>query len=165
MDLDLVVPILSRWLHIFAAIIAVGGSIFIRFILTPIAKSTLDAETHLKLRETVTRRWMKWVHTCILLFLISGFYNYLVVTRHVHEDQPLYHALFGMKFLLALVVFGLAIFLTLSRPIGVKLRDNGKVWMSLLILCAAAIVMISGVMKNIPQSTSVEAAMEETAAE
>ena len=165
MNPDLILPIVMRWLHIFAAIVAVGGSIFLRFVLAPVAKATLEPETHIKLRENVSLRWMKFVHTCILLFLVSGFYNYLVITAPQHPDQPLYHALFGTKFLLALVVFALAIVLTSSKSFGYKARENAKVWLSLLVFCAVAIVMISGVMKNLPKAGPVAepAAVEDAA--
>jgi len=36
----------------------------------------------------------------VALLLISGLYNYLAVTRVQHAGQPLYHMLFGIKFLL-----------------------------------------------------------------
>ena len=143
-------PLVMRWIHILSAIVALGGSIFIRFVLMPSAQQVLDDETHAKLRATITRRWMKFVHTCILLFLISGFYNYLVVQRPIHDGQAIYHMLFGIKFLLALVVFALAVALTSLKPWSEKLRANSKFWLLLLIALALVIVGISGVMKFVP---------------
>ena len=143
-------PLVMRWIHILSAIVALGGAIFIRFVMMPSAQQVLEDETHAKLRAAITRRWMKFVHTCILLFLISGFYNYLVVLRPIHDGQAIYHALFGIKFLLALVVFALAVALTSLKPWSEKLRANAKFWMMLLVVLAVIIVGISGALKFIP---------------
>ena len=162
---DLILPILARWAHVIAAIIPVGGAIFIRFVLLPSAESVLDDETHDKLRTTMWRRWQLMVHVSIGFLIISGFYNYLVVMRPLHEDQPLYHALFGIKFLIALVVFLLAILLTSRKKYSERFRNNARFWMGILVTCALIVVMISGVMKNLPRTnghaTAVVEAVEE----
>lgn len=143
-------PLVMRWMHILAAIVALGGSIFIRFVLQPSAKQVLDDKTHADLRAAVTRRWMRFVHTCILLFLVSGFYNYLAIQAPAHKGQSIYHMLFGIKFLLALVVFALAIALTSLKPWSAKLRANAPFWLGLLIALAVVVVGISGYMRAIP---------------
>ncbi|MBI5092448.1 MAG: hypothetical protein HZB26_08385 [Candidatus Hydrogenedentes bacterium] len=141
-----------RWTHILTAITAIGGTIFIRFVLIPVAESVLDDETHARLRAGLVKRWQKFVHTCIMMFLISGFYNYFVVTGPAHSGQPLYHALFGIKFLLALAVFGLAVVLTSTKDWSKGIRANAKTWLGLLVALGVVVVMVSGVMKNIPKS-------------
>ncbi|NUM53111.1 MAG: hypothetical protein HUU46_05655 [Candidatus Hydrogenedentes bacterium] len=148
---DLVLPLIMRWAHILAAIVAVGGAVFVRFVLMPSAQQTLDDKTRAELRAAVTRRWMKFIHTCILLFLISGFYNYLVIQAPAHKGQSIYHMLFGIKFLLALVVFALAIALASLKPWSEKLRANAKLWQGLLVALAVVIVLISGYMRSIPR--------------
>ncbi len=145
------VPLLMRWMHILSAITAVGGVVFLRFVLIPAAERVLDESTHAKLRDAVIGRWQKLVHLCILLFLISGFYNYLVITRHDHAGQALYHALFGIKFLLALAVFGLAVALTSLKPWSQALRAKAKTWLLVLVVLALGIVLISGTMKLLPK--------------
>jgi len=153
MNSDLIVPVIMRWLHIFSAIIAVGGSIFIRFVLVPVGASVLPGEQFIALREKVVGRWRIFVHTCILFLLISGFYNYLVLSLPTHHGQAIYHILFGIKFLLALSVFILAIMVTSSNPYGSSLRDKGKTWLGLLVALMVCIVLISGVLKNLPKTT------------
>ena len=115
MPKEMILPLIMRWAHVLAAIVAVGGSIYMRFVLMPVAASVLEEEPHKRLRAALTRLWQRFVHACILLFLVSGFYNYLAVTRLNHVSQPLYHALFGIKFLLALGVFALALILTSNQ--------------------------------------------------
>jgi uncharacterized membrane protein len=143
-----------RWTHILTAITAIGGSIFMRFVLMPVANTVLDEETHARLRTGLVKRWQRFVHTCILLFLISGFYNYFVVTGPAHPHQPLYHAMFGVKFLLALAIFAIAVVLTSTKDWSKGARANAKLWLGLLVALGVIVVMISGVMKNIPKPTA-----------
>ena len=145
-----VVALIMRWLHVLAAIVAVGGAIFMRWVLIPSAKSTLDDATHQNLRAEVIGRWKRFVHTAILLFLVSGFYNYLEVTRHAHDGQAIYHMLFGIKFLLALAVFALAIGLTSSKGWAAGMRARSPFFLSILIALSVAVVFIAGYMKLIP---------------
>ena len=144
--------LVMRWIHILTAITAIGGSIFMRFVLMPVAQSVLDEEAHKGLRAGLVRRWQKFVHTCILLFFISGFYNYFLVTAPTHQGQPLYHALFGVKFLLALAVFTIAVALTSTKDWSQKVRANAKMWLALLVALGVLVVMISGVMKNLART-------------
>lgn len=155
MSIELV-PLIMRWMHVFAAIVALGGSIYIRFVLMPTAQTVLDEKSHTELRTALTRRWMKFVHTCILLFLVSGFYNYIVIQAPHHKGQAAYHALFGVKFLLALAVFAIAVALTSLKPWSQKLRANARSWMAVLIVLAVAVVCISGVMRALPAATAAQ---------
>src|SRR5690606_27207979 len=98
MTLEMLVPLIMRWLHILSAIVAVGGSFFMFFVLRPATVSVLPEGLRLSLREAVTMRWKRYVHTAIALFLISGLYNYLVITMPQHQDHSAYHMLFGIKF-------------------------------------------------------------------
>ena len=142
--------LIMRWLHVLPAIMAVGGAIFMRFVLMPAAAGALDDEAHGKLRAAVIKRWRMIVHLSILLFLISGFYNYLAVTRHQHPDNGLYHAMFGVKFILALVVFFFAIALTSSKAWSEGFRSKAATWLGLLVALAVAVVLIAGFMKVMP---------------
>jgi uncharacterized membrane protein len=142
-------PLLMRWAHVISAVVAVGGSFFIWLVLLPVAGRVLAAEQAGELRAALTKRWAKFVHTCILLFLVSGFYNYLVVTGPRHEGNGQYHMLFGIKFLLALVVFVLAVILTSSKPWSAKFKQN-PIFLTLLVVTSLIVVMLGGYMKLMP---------------
>jgi uncharacterized membrane protein len=154
MTAELALAILMRWTHIVAAITAVGGTVFLSFVFLPAAEKTLSRAEQGRLREALIGRWRRVVHVCILAFLVSGFYNYLAITRFAHTGQPLYHALFGVKFLLALGVFGLAVALTSRRSWSEALRGRMRLWGGILAAMAIVVVMISGVMKNLPRTQS-----------
>lgn len=143
------VQLLMRWMHVLTAVVVVGGTAFMRLVLAPAAGSTLDEPTHSELRRVLLSRWRKVVHTGILLFLISGFYNYLFVTRFAHTDRA-YHMFFGIKFLLALLVFALAILLTSSKPYAERFRTRGGLWTGVLLVLAFVVIMLGGYMKALP---------------
>jgi uncharacterized membrane protein len=143
-----------RWLHIIAAIVAVGGSTYLCLVLMPIAGKVLSHEEHERLRQPLMRRWKIFVHTCILLFLVSGFYNYIVVTLPLHSGQPLYHMMMGVKILLAFAVFALAIGLTSRFGWSAALRAKPRRWLGVLLLCAYVIVLIAGILRMMPHASS-----------
>jgi uncharacterized membrane protein len=149
MDSSLVLPAIMRWVHMLAAVAVAGGIFFHMLVLRPAIAKALTAEQALALREPLMRRWKMIIHPSIVLFLLSGFYNYLVVTSPQHEGQALYHALFGVKFLLSLAVLGLAIVLTSTRTWSERWREGGGAWIGLT-LVTLAVILIGGVMKTLP---------------
>ena len=107
---------LLRWAHVLAAIVAMGGLVFARFALLP-ALSELDASTRDRVHERIRRHWLPWVIGAITLLLASGLANFLLFNARVKGEEwaggqwmreTNYHALFGAKFLMALVAFYLA---------------------------------------------------------
>ena len=149
-SLEQIVALLSRWTHILFAIVAIGGACFMRFVLNGAAVEALDETGRTALHQAVVKRWKRWVMISIALLLASGFYNYLVVTRAQHAGQALYHALFGVKFLLALSVFTLASALTGRAKLFNRVRERGPLWLGVLVALAVLVVLIAGVMKLIP---------------
>lgn len=140
------ITILSRWIHIGTAIVLVGGTCFLRFVLTPAAAQLAEAE-HAKLKELVLNRWKKFVHGGIALFILSGFYNFIVVQVPKHRGDGRYHALVGTKILLAFVIFFLASALVGRSKSFEGMRKNAKSVQLIIILLAAVIVGISGYAK------------------
>ncbi len=141
----LLIDVISRVVHVGTAITLVGGSLFTLWVLMPSAKE-LDDGPHNHLATAIGSRWKRIVHPGILLFLISGFYNYYRAIEH-HSGDSLYHALVGIKILLALVVFFLAAALVGKSPKLEPIRASRAKWLKVLVLLAAAIVCISGFVK------------------
>lgn len=150
MDLgELSINTLSRFVHVATAIVLVGGTVFMRFVLMPAAEK-LSPESHDSLRAALGAVWKRFVHVGILLFLLTGFYNYLRVMVPNHRGDSLYHALMGIKILLALVVFFLASVLVGRAAAFEKMRQKRKLWLGVIILLAAVIVVISSFVKVRP---------------
>jgi uncharacterized membrane protein len=164
-----------RWAHILGAVIAVGGLAFARFGLLP-ALADFDEETRTRIHESIRRRWLPWVIGAITLLLASGLANFLLFNSLVKEQgwaggmwmrQTSYHALFGVKFLLAMAVFYFASGLV-GRGQGTQwIRDNRATWLSVTLGMAVGIVMLSGWMRQLHTGPNIVAdggvVLEETA--
>ena len=146
MELADVTALVSRWAHILAAIAAVGGTIFARFVLLP-SQTVLAPEQREALHREMRARWSKIVAASIGLLLISGLYNFVLIVRT--ESLPRwYHPLFGVKFLIALVIFMIASLLSGRTIAAEKLRSNARFWMSLNIALAVIVVCLSGLLRS-----------------
>ena len=152
MDTDLIMPVIFRWLHIGPVIVAIGGAFFTRYIILPSLAETLSEDQRGQVHSAVTRRWKRVLHICIGLILISGIYN--VYRGIVVLEKPmLYHILFLPKFLAALGIFFIASALVGKSEAFENMRRENKKWLGVLIALAVVIVLISGVMKNLPTGT------------
>ena len=141
----LAIDVVSRFIHVAAAIVMVGGTVFMRFILMPAAAELPQAE-HDQLRQRLLARWKRVVHAGIGLLLLSGGYNFLRAIPN-HKGDGLYHGLVGTKILLALVVFFIASALVGRSATFEKMRQNRAKWMGLIVLLAFVIVGLSGFVK------------------
>jgi uncharacterized membrane protein len=144
-------PIVLRFLHIAPAVVAGGATIFARVALLPALASLPDAD-RLRLKEAIDRRWRVVVMVCITLLFLSGTANFLLYQAPAHKGQSLYHALFGIKFVAAMIVFFLASALS-GRSAGLAwIRANARFYVGIAAALVLAIVLISNVLKNIPQA-------------
>jgi uncharacterized membrane protein len=154
------IDIVSRIVHIATAIVLVGGSFFTAFVLLPSAKK-LSEESHDLLAGEIKGRWKRYVHVGILLFLVSGFYNYFRAMG-LHKGDGLYHGLVGTKMLLAFAIFFIASALVGRSAKLQSMRENRSFWLTTMLLMAAVIVAISGFVKvrgvvTPPTTVSIEA--------
>ncbi len=138
--------LISRWVHILAAMTAVGGMIFMRFVLMPSAKASLTDEQHDSLRATILPAWGRIVHIAITVLLLSGIYNAIVVFGKLDKPMP-YHAIFGVKFILAVVLFFFSIALAGRSNATAGLRKNAPKWLAANIAIAMVIVLLSNILK------------------
>ena len=145
------VNLVSRWLHILAAITAVGGTIFARFVVVP-SLEPVDAEQRTALHAAMRARWSKLVAAAIGFLLLSGLYNIAYISME-YELPPWYHPLFGIKFLLAFGIFTLASLLAGKTPAAENLRRHQKMWLNVNIVLAVLVVCISGILRTAEQDT------------
>lgn len=140
-----VVDVISRFIHVATAIVMVGGTVFMRYVLMP-AAAELSQTEHDQLRQRLLARWKRVVHSGIGLFVVSGFYNFFQALPK-HKGDSLYHALVGTKVLLAFIIFFIASALVGRSAAFEKMRQQRAKWMGVIVLLAAAIVGISGFVK------------------
>ena len=108
------VDIFSRWLHILAAAVAVGGLIYARLIVSP-SLGILDAEQRAQVLSQLSARFRPIVVAVIVILVATGSYNLLGILQE--GVVTAYHMAFGIKFLLALHIFGM-LFLISTPPSG-----------------------------------------------
>jgi uncharacterized membrane protein len=144
--------IVLRFLHIAPAVVAGGATIFARFALLP-ALATLPEAERVRLKDAIDRRWRVVVMVCITLLLLSGIANFVIYQAPAHKGQPLYHALFGVKFMAAMMVFFLASALSGRSASLAGIRANARFWVGVAATLVIAIVLISAVLRNIPHAT------------
>lgn len=141
MDTDFLLALISRWIHVGTAIVLVGGTSFIRFVLAPALQGQPP-----ELMDSVRGRWKKFIHAGIALFILTGFFNYFKGMA-THKGDSLYHMLIGTKIILAFVVFFFASVLVGRSKGTQKFRDQSAKWTGIVLLLSAIIVAMSGVVK------------------
>lgn len=143
------VNIVVRWLHMTAAIVAVGGAIFSLMVILPTIK-TAPSETREGLIESVRRRTATLVMMSIAVLLLTGFYNYIRNEMPAHPGDGLYHGLMGGKIILAMAVFFLASALAGRSAAFEGLRKKRAYWLTINVLLGLAVVAIGAVLRAIP---------------
>lgn len=140
-----ILGLLFRWMHILAAIAAVGGTIFIRLALMP-SLSVLSDDSRKALHEAIRSRWSKMVMAGIAFLLASGLYNF-VLTWRTYNLPGYYVPLFGVKVVLALSIFFIASALVGRSPALEGIRRNARFWVTVNVILAIVLVCISGVLR------------------
>ena len=144
-----------RWFHLVAAMMLVGGTIFMRFALVP-SVGALSDEQRKTLHEQVRARWSKLVMASIALLLISGFVNYVIFYQAVQGQgweqwrthcSALFQAAFGVKFLLAMAIFFIASAVSGRSESMKQFRQNAKLWLTANVILALAVVALAGIMR------------------
>ncbi len=144
LDGSQLVQLASRVLHILGAIVLVGGLFYIRTVLAPTGVEACFAG-----RRAV---WARWVGVATILLLVTGIYNFLVINNQVKADgeqlEPTYHMLFGIKFLLGLLVMFLAAMLAGKTAVAEKFRTNMGRWLNIAWFAALTIVVIAALLRS-----------------
>ena len=135
------VGVLSRFAHVLAGIVLVGGIVFLRCVLVP-----SDEREASDLLQSVRNRWSRLVMMATALLLLSGFYNLVIIVKN-YEVPGIYHGLFGIKFLLALFVFIVAALLSGRTEAAERFRQRAKGWLNACVVAAVALVAIASVMR------------------
>ena len=101
---------LMRWVHISSVVTLIGGIIYARFVAIPSAGS-LSPDARTAFDEGAAAHFRPLVFAAMVGLVISGLFNYLSKPGH----SVLYSSLFGVKILLVLHVFSVAILATAPR--------------------------------------------------
>jgi uncharacterized membrane protein len=104
--MDFIITYLARYIHIASAITLMGGMFFAVIAWLP-ALRMLPGPNQQPISDAIAARFRPWLVAAILGLTVTGFYNYY---RHAvrHDVPPMYHMVFGMKFVLVLHVFAVS---------------------------------------------------------
>jgi uncharacterized membrane protein len=140
------VAVTSRVLHVGSGVMLLGGLLYVRLVLAPALASGGDAEQVLFAGRRKAWGWAGRISA--LLLLVSGTYNLL---RYIGAVQlpPLYHMLFGMKFLLGLVLMFLAELLAGRSSLAQKMRGAVVPATTFAALVGVAILALGAVLREI----------------
>jgi uncharacterized membrane protein len=121
-----ILVVASRYLHVIAAVCAVGGAVFLRFVL-PAGLAQADAGSRDAVFLRCRRVFKIVVHASITFLLLTGLYNTLRYWPDYGLRKGLTHGLWGGHAILGLVVIGLSLWLLApAEP-----RAGHKKWMGL----------------------------------
>jgi hypothetical protein len=135
---------LSRALHLLAAIMLGGGIFYMRSVLAPAGADACFADRR--------SAWARWAGIASMLLIATGLFNYIMYVRagKAVGATPLpsnYHMLFGIKFLLALVVMFIAAFIAGRSSGAEKARTKILTWLNAAWVLVMAIVIIGSIMR------------------
>src|SRR4051812_36473375 len=135
-----VLIILSRWLHIIAAVLALGGTFFMRVIL-PLGLAEADAASRHAVFLRCRRVFKMVIHTCVLLLLLTGTFNSMRNLDDYKLDKPLTHILWGSHMLLGVTAMVIAMLLLVPKE-PPKWRRTGA--MLNLVILFITVLLASG---------------------
>lgn len=99
-----VLIVILRWLHIIPAAIAIGGTLFMRFVL-PAAIRPLADDQQQEVFLRARRIFKIMLHASILFLIISGVINSIRFYPQYVQHRPLAIALWHTHMFLAVIVF------------------------------------------------------------
>ena len=134
--------VLMRWTHISSVVVAIGGIIYARLVVTP-AMEALAPERQSAMAQRLAERFRPWIYAAIAGLVISGLYNLL---SHPGRS-PRYHIWFGIKMLLVLHVFAVAHLLVKPAVTGPQAAAHRARRMSGILMSGLIIVLISAYLR------------------
>ncbi|MBE7488373.1 MAG: hypothetical protein DIKNOCCD_01217 [bacterium] len=134
-------------IHLFAVVVAIGGSVVLRFIVYPFLDSDENTQA---VRNEIFARWRKVVWIMIILITLTGLGNAHQSAMRVGKDF-LYWMIFSAKIILALGLFGISLMLTLPGETYDRFRRERNKWMHAIVALGGVIILISAYLRlNFP---------------
>jgi uncharacterized membrane protein len=135
---------IMQWIHVSAAVVGVGGIAFLVAILFPAMRRVEPGQREVVLRDVLTRfRWATW--SVILLLIVSGIYNMSLVWE---APWGIYWKMLTVKIALALVVFLIALCLTVPLKTLNWFRVRQEKWLAIALGLAMVVILISAYLRR-----------------
>jgi uncharacterized membrane protein len=153
--------LVSRILHILAAIILVGGLFYLRFVISPADEPPLGASPVDQYFGGPRAAWAKWVGIATLLLLATGLFNYVQMIRTHEKLASSYHMVAGLKMIAGVVVFLLAALLAGRTAAAEALRQKWRLWLSVTLGIAVLTVALGSFLRTYPRTAKVNGSTPE----
>jgi len=134
-----------QWIHLTAVVMSIGGIAFLLFVLRP-SIGNLPSEQRERLAEQVMSRFRWVIWSAILVILVSGFYSIRAYYWEAAWGKS--WELLTVKIVLALLVFVVAIGLTLPFKFCNWVRAHTQIWLAIALGLAAAVIYISAYLRR-----------------
>jgi uncharacterized membrane protein len=139
--------VIAQWLHVMAAVVAVGGVAFVRFVLLPASESMAD-EQRQEMMGAVVDRFRKILWISIGLLLITGLYNVdFAASNGSLASKPYLYGLIA-KIVIALVVFKIGFMLTVPGDAFASIKANRKKWLMINFVLGMVVVLIAAYLRR-----------------
>lgn len=121
--------ILVLWMHLAAAMVWIGGMVFLTFIAAPSLKKLVSPEMQAILYKDIGRRFKLVGWICIFILILTGPINiYHHVTSHhmIDDGEGNLHSIFVLKLGLVLIMILLSLVhdFVLGPLLGEKIREG-----------------------------------------
>lgn len=111
-----VLIVLSRWLHVISAVLAIGGLFFMRVIL-PLGLAQADPASREAVFLRCRRAYKMTVHPCILFLLLTGAFNTWRAWPDYKLNTKLMHGLWGPHLFLGLTAIVISLILLAPKQV------------------------------------------------
>ncbi len=135
---------IAQWIHVSAAVVAVGGMGFMLFVLYPSVEVLKADQRELLLKFVSGRfRWVVWIS--IILLIASGLYNVGLVWL---VPWGLYWEVLTLKLVLAFAVFGLIACLTVPLGFFKRFQQRRRMWLSVAFAMGMLVILIAAFLRR-----------------
>jgi hypothetical protein len=110
-EFELLLSVVSRFLHIISAILLLGGAVYAHRVLTPVL-NVLPEDQRMPAAAGAQLRYRTMLFSLVAISLLSGVYNFLKVPH-----SRLYQMAFGIKMLAVLHIYATVV-LWATSPYG-----------------------------------------------
>lgn len=122
--------------HVFSAILAVGGMAFLRFVALPFAEGLPEAEKD-RFQLTLRKRFVPILHGSFLMLILTGIHH---ITRLIRTGLVIPTMLI-VKIAIALAIIFVGVAITLPKGFE-GMKRNQKMWLTIDIVAAAVVVFL-----------------------
>lgn len=145
MDPLFLLNVAMRWLHIAAAVAGLGGAMMMRLVVVPALDRTPEGAAVL---DTMRPGFKRLMHSAIGVLLLTGIYNYVVVAVPRVRESGLagYHGVMGVKILLSLALFGIALGLLAPIP---AMHARRKAWLTANVVLGLCILLLGAYLRRL----------------